>query len=68
MNRDRRRQMQPDAPQHTHAGADETQPVHNGLEPHGLPLAQSEAMLSRILQRIGQQPPLLAAAPPENGG
>jgi hypothetical protein len=58
--------MHPDAPTPAEPGEDTARLMQEGLDPIPLPTSRREALLRRILQRAGKEPPLAPAPPPED--
>ena len=57
--------MHPDVPTPADPADEAARLMQDGLDPIALPPERREALLRRILQRTGNQPPLAPAPPPE---
>jgi hypothetical protein len=57
--------MHPDVPTPADPDDEAARLIQDGLDPIPPPPARREALLRRILQRTGKEPPLSPAPPPE---
>jgi hypothetical protein len=57
--------MNPDSPTPPDPDDDVARLMQDGLDPIALSPSRREALLRRILQRTGKEPPLAPAPPPE---